>query len=147
MQAQLQQLILWLNDATTQSTDTESIRIRKIAAALIQLIGLIVTLMWAVVFVALGYWSAAVINLISVSLRIINLAMFLWIKDLTSNVNLILGVTLIWAFALQSVLGGLFKSGLVSIWGVFCPLIASVPYRFLANSVRCLSCCRCSIRS
>ena len=126
MQTHLQRLILWLNDATTQSTDTESIRIRKFAAASIQFIGSISLLMWAVVFIALGYWTAAVINLISVGLVIINLAMFVWTKDLTRNVNSILGVTLIWAFALQSVLGGLFKSGFVSIWGVFCPLIASV---------------------
>jgi hypothetical protein len=68
MQTHLQRLILWLNDATTQSTDTESIRIRKFAAASIQFIGLIATRMWAVAFIALGYWNAAVINLISVSL-------------------------------------------------------------------------------
>jgi hypothetical protein len=93
MQTHLQRLVLWLNDATAQSTDTESIRIRKFAAASIQFIGLISLLMWAVVFIALGYWTAAVINLISVSLIIINLAMFVWTKDLTSNVNSILGVT------------------------------------------------------
>jgi hypothetical protein len=74
MQTHLHRLILWLNGAITQSTDAESIRIRKFAAASIQFIGLIAMLMWAVVFIALGYWTAAAINLISVILMIINLA-------------------------------------------------------------------------
>ncbi len=112
--------------AVVLPADDELTKIRKVSMVQAQLIGILLTSLWGVAFIALHYWLAAAMNFIFVALILFILIGFILTKNFIVYVNLNIFVLLIWALALQSALGGLFKSGLISIWAAFCPLIASL---------------------
>lgn len=119
-------LIQRIHTAVVLPADDELTRIRKVSMVQAQLVGILFASLWGIAFIVLHYWLAALINLVFVTLVISILVAFIWTKNFFVYVNLNIFVLLIWALAIQSSLGGIFRSGLISIWAAFCPLIASL---------------------
>lgn len=120
------QFIQRIHAAVVLPADDELTRIRKVSMVQAQLVGILFASLWGISFIALHYWMAALINLAFIFFVVGILIAFLLTHHFFVYVNLNIFVLLVWALALQSALGGMFKSGLISIWAAFCPLMASL---------------------
>lgn len=112
--------------AFMRETESESLRLRKIAAALTQVAGILFTLFWLVLFHFLRLEYAARINLVYNSLCVLNLAIFAVTKNLALNLNCAFGLVTCYVVAIQAALGGMHESGLVIIWGILAPVCSSM---------------------
>ncbi|GIW88059.1 MAG: hypothetical protein KatS3mg108_2383 [Isosphaeraceae bacterium] len=112
--------------AFTAPADDETSRTRKAAAALVQAGGIALTAVWLVVFWALGMPHAVAINLGYNTLCAINLAVFAATKNLAVNLHVACALVTVYVVLIQTALGGMLRSGVVSIWAILTPLVTGV---------------------
>jgi class 3 adenylate cyclase len=126
MKTPIQQFTHWLGETFSSPADGEAVRIRKIAGALAQIVGVLFGLLWVGAYSALGYRLPAVIILAYILLAAGNLLVFRLTKNLAGYGNVTLALTFAMVFGLHIALGGFLQSGFVAVWAMMCPLSASL---------------------
>lgn len=119
----------WVRRSVTLPEDSENIRIRKTTIAVVFIIIVPVNAIWTASLFSMGLALPAWINLAQGGIATLAMLYLFQTRNFKVFINVALGVTLLYVYALQSSLGGIIHSGVLITGGLLavmgCALVLS----------------------